>query len=70
MDVGAKADIHEILHGLANDGVGIIIISDDLQEILQNCSKILVIRKGRALGLADSTELDEPKLQKMLGGSK
>lgn len=70
VDVGAKADIHEILHGLANDGVGIIIISDDLQEILQNCSKILVIRKGRALGLADSTELDEPKLQKMLGGSK
>ena len=70
VDIGAKADIHAILHDLADSGVGIIIISDDLQEILQNCSKILVIQKGRAAGLTDSAELDEQKLQKKLGGSK
>ncbi len=70
VDVGAKADIHEILHGLANDGVGIIIISDDLQEILQNCNKILVIRNGHAAGIVSSSSLDEQELQKMLGGSK
>lgn len=70
VDIGAKADIHKILHDLADEGVGIIIISDDLQEILQNCSKILVISQGRAAGLADSTELTEQALLKMLGGSK
>ncbi|MCU6746213.1 sugar ABC transporter ATP-binding protein [Faecalicatena acetigenes] len=70
VDVGAKSDIHEILHNLANDGVGIIIISDDLQEILQNCNKILVIRKGHTAGVVSSSSLDEQELQKMLGGSK
>jgi len=47
VDIGSKRDIHEILHKLAHEGLGIIIISDDIPEILTNSSQILIMRNGR-----------------------
>jgi simple sugar transport system ATP-binding protein len=46
VDVGSKADIHSILRKLAKEGMGVIIISDDLPELIENCSRILLMRKG------------------------
>lgn len=46
VDIGSKADIHQIIRELAKKGVGIIVISDDLPEVLYNCSKILIMKKG------------------------
>jgi simple sugar transport system ATP-binding protein len=47
VDIGSKRDIHEILHKLAHEGLGIIIISDDIPEILTNSSQISIMRNGR-----------------------
>ena len=47
VDVGSKADIHDIIRDLAASGIGIIIISDDLPELLATCHRILVMREGR-----------------------
>ena len=47
VDIGSKHDIHAILQKLAGSGLGVIIISDDLPEIIQNCSRIVVIREGK-----------------------
>ena len=47
VDIGSKHDIHAILQRLANEGMAIIIISDDLPEVLQNCSRLLVLKAGR-----------------------
>ncbi|WP_332445947.1 sugar ABC transporter ATP-binding protein [Sphaerochaeta sp.] len=47
VDIGSKHDIHGILQNLANQGMGIIIISDDLPEVVENCSRILVMKSGR-----------------------
>ncbi len=47
VDVGAKQEIHEIIHGLAQQGMGIIMISSELPEILAMSNRILVMRKGR-----------------------
>ncbi len=46
MDVGSKQKIHERLRQLARDGVGIVVISDDLPEIAANCNRVLLIHKG------------------------
>jgi len=46
VDVGSKDTIYRIIQRLANEGLGVIIISDDLPELLQNCDRILVMRKG------------------------
>ena len=47
VDIGSKHDIHMVLQRLANQGLGVIIISDDLPEVIQNCSRVLVIKNGK-----------------------
>ena len=68
VDVGSKSDIHKILHNLASKGVGIIIISDDLQELIQNCNKILVMKNGKPSGELNAGDLDEITLTKLFSG--
>jgi len=53
VDIGAKSDIHAILHRLAAEGVGIIIITDDLNELYYNCNKFIVMRNGKSSGVLD-----------------
>ena len=69
VDIGAKSDIHKILHDLAADGVGIIIISDDLTEIIQNCNKVIIMNGGSASRLIDTSEIDETILMNGLSGN-
>ena len=64
VDIGSKSEIFEILHKLAKDGVGVIVISDDLSELVQNCNKILVMRNGKAVAHIDE-EISENELYKL-----
>ncbi|MEY8331712.1 sugar ABC transporter ATP-binding protein [Lachnospiraceae bacterium 47-T17] len=50
VDVGAKEDIHALVHGLANEGLAVIIISDDLSEVVMNCSRVIVMKEGSIVG--------------------
>lgn len=50
IDVGAKAEVHQILRALAAEGVAIIVISSDLPEVLSLADRILVMREGRIVG--------------------
>ena len=50
IDVGAKAEVHQILRTLAAEGVAIIIISSDLPEVLSLADRIIVMREGRIVG--------------------
>ncbi|MBC8388702.1 MAG: sugar ABC transporter ATP-binding protein [Actinobacteria bacterium] len=50
IDVGAKNDILKIIRKLAEEGIGIILISDEEEELLNNCNRILKMEKGRLLG--------------------
>lgn len=47
IDVGAKDEIYSILEELAGKGVGIILVTSDLQELIRVSHRILVMRKGR-----------------------
>ena len=62
--IGSKSEIFEILHKLANEGVVVIVISDDLSELVQNCNKILVMRNGKAVAHIDE-EISENELYKL-----
>jgi simple sugar transport system ATP-binding protein len=62
VDIGSKHDIHTILQELANDGMGIIIITDDLPEVVENCSKILVMKSGKIVAKLAAEEADEQKI--------
>ncbi len=47
VDVGSKAEIHDIIAELASRGLGVLVISDDLPELLATCHRILVMKAGR-----------------------
>lgn len=67
VDIGAKSDIHKILRVLAEKGVGVVIISDDLSELVQNCNKIIVMKEGKIGARLDSEEISESALSAILG---
>src|SRR6202035_1421789 len=46
IDVGTKAEVHHLLTDLARDGVGILMISSELPEVLGVSDRILVMREG------------------------
>lgn len=50
VDVGAKAEIHQLLFELANAGTAIVVISSDLPEVLAVADRIVVMREGRIVG--------------------
>lgn len=50
IDVGAKAEVHQILRDLAAKGVAVIVISSDLPEVLSLADRVLVMREGRLVG--------------------
>ncbi|MDN7182874.1 sugar ABC transporter ATP-binding protein [Caballeronia sp. SEWSISQ10-4 2] len=50
IDVGAKAEVHALLARLASEGIGIIVISSDLLEVLAVSDRILIVREGRLNG--------------------
>jgi rhamnose transport system ATP-binding protein len=49
VDVGTKADVHKLVSQLAADGLGILLISSDLAEVLAMSDRIVVMREGRTV---------------------
>ena len=47
IDIGAKVEIHKLLHRLAGQGVAIIVISSELEEVLGMSDRVLVMNEGR-----------------------
>lgn len=62
VDIGSKYDIHGVLQELAGKGLGLILVSDDLPEILENCSRILVMKSGRVVADMDASSTDESQI--------
>jgi simple sugar transport system ATP-binding protein len=50
IDIGSKHNIHAIIRDLAGQGMGIIVISDEIPELMDNCNRILVMAEGRIIG--------------------
>lgn len=56
IDVRAKAEVHHIISDLAAQGLGIILISSDLPEVLAMSDRVLVMREGRQMGIFARSE--------------
>ena len=46
VDIGSKNELHELIKRLARAGMGLLVISDDIPELLQICNRILLMRNG------------------------
>lgn len=68
LDVGAVADLHERMRQAAAAGVAVLLISSDLNEILQLSDRIAVIYRGRIQGELTRAEADPERLGLLMGG--
>lgn len=57
IDVGSKAEIYEIIQALAREGMGIILISDEAEEIVANCNKVVVFAQGKIKTILSEEDL-------------
>ena len=59
VDVGAKLAIYELIHGLARQGIGVLLISSEHEELLGLAHRILVMRAGRVVAELDGETMSE-----------
>ncbi|WP_134686953.1 multiple monosaccharide ABC transporter ATP-binding protein [Brevibacillus migulae] len=64
IDVGAKYEIYTIIHQLAAEGKGILLISSELPELLGMCDRIYVMSEGRITGEVERAEATQERLMK------
>jgi len=65
VDVGAKAEIHRILRDLARAGVGIVVVSSELPELIGLCDRVLVVREGEISGTVEGEALTEENIMRL-----
>ena len=75
VDVGAKAEIHQLLFQLAAEGTSVVVISSDMPEVLAVADRILVMREGRLVGELGHDQATEDKVMELAamgdaGGTK
>jgi ABC-type sugar transport system ATPase subunit len=62
IDVGAKAEIYQLIHKLADEGKSIIMVSSELPELIGMCDRIITICEGRVTGEFKGTEATPEQL--------
>src|SRR5436190_621830 len=68
IDVGAKAEIHQLLDELACQGLALIVISSELPEVMNLSRRILVLREGTVAGELQRAEFSQTTLLRLMAG--
>lgn len=69
VDVAARAELHELLWRLADDGMGLLVGSSDPEELLGLCDRIVAMHRGRVVAEWPAREATEPGLLAAITGS-
>ena len=65
VDVGAKAELYRVIDTLARDGLGVIVTSSELPELITLCDRILVLCEGRLTGELQRGEFTEHRIMEL-----
>lgn len=68
IDVGAKSEIHRLTRDLASQGVGVIVISSELPEVVGLCDRVMVMCEGRSNGIVDGDAINEDRIIRLASG--
>jgi ribose transport system ATP-binding protein len=68
IDVGAKAEIYQLMRDLAKNGVAIMMISSDMEEILGESDRVAVMHEGAITGVLDRADASEEAIMKLAVG--
>jgi ribose transport system ATP-binding protein len=70
IDVGAKAEIYRLMRGLAENGAVILMISSDMEEILNVSDRIAVMHEGEITGVLERADCNEQNVMQLAVGKK
>ncbi|HSD47011.1 MAG TPA: sugar ABC transporter ATP-binding protein [Pyrinomonadaceae bacterium] len=70
IDVGAKAEIYELIRNLAAKGVSVIVISSEMEEVLGISDRIAVMHEGRLTGILDRAQFSEEAVMRLATGTE
>ena len=68
IDVGARSDVYNFLQELASEGIGVLLISSDLEEIIGMCRRTLVMRGGTLAGILTAPDITESAVMALATG--
>ena len=69
IDVGAKAEIYALIRKLAEDGVSVIVISSEMEEVLGISDRIAVMHEGRITGILERSQFSEEAVMHLATGA-
>jgi len=70
IDIGAKGEIQALVDELAQAGLGVLMISSELEELVEGSSRVVVMRDGHCVGELRGTEISQRRIiQAMAEGS-
>ncbi len=70
VDVGAKKEIYELMNAFKDKGMGILMISSEIPEILGVCDRVMVMHEGRIVGILDRNDATQEKIMRLALGVK
>jgi ribose transport system ATP-binding protein len=68
IDVAVKGEIHDLLRDLADRGIGVVVVSSDLPEVLALGDRVGVMREGRMIGVLDRGEATQESVMRLATG--
>ena len=68
IDVGAKAEVHQLLRKLAADGIGVVVISSELPEIVGLSDRVLVVHQGAVAGILSGEQISDELIMEYASG--
>jgi len=66
IDVGAKAEVQSLIDELARDGLAVVLISSDLEELVEGADRVVVLRAGTVVGELTGDDVSEQSIMKAL----
>src|SRR5688572_1282219 len=66
IDVGAKAEVQHLIDELAEDGHGVVMISSELEEVVEGSDRVVVLKNGAVVGMLSGEEISEESLMAAL----
>jgi len=70
IDVGAKAEIYQLIRNLAAEGVSVIVISSEMEEVLGISDRIAVMHEGRLTGVLERSQFSEEAVMRLATGTE
>lgn len=70
IDVGTKTEIQKLVLSLADEGMSVVFISSEIEEMLRTCSRMIILRDGAKVGELNKEELSQNRIMKAIAGGE